>query len=143
MRDQVIMKKRLDALGALWRTVNRYLTWGDYLVIALVLLGASATIPFVHQIAEASGRWAIVRLDGQIVKKLSLAQDTLLTIAGPAGETVIQVQGGRVRVLSSPGPHQVCVRAGWIHKPGESLICLPNHVTIEIPGDSGIDAISR
>ncbi len=137
------MRKQLDALGALWRTTSRYLTWGDYLVIALVLLGALATILFVHQTTEASGRWAIVRLDGKIVKKLSLAQDTLLTVAGPAGETVIQVQGGRVRVLRSPGAQEICMRQGWIHKPGQALICLPNHVTIEIPGDSGIDAISR
>lgn len=127
----------------LLRAVGRYLTWGDYLVIALVLLGAAATIPMVHHGTEASGRWAIVRLDGQIVHQLSLAQDQEVRVAGPAGETVIQVQGGRVRVLRSPGAQEICMRQGWIHKPGQALICLPNHVTIEIPGDSGIDAISR
>ncbi len=127
----------------LLRTVSRYLTWGDYLVIALVLLGTAATIPLLHQTAEASGRWAIVRLDGQIVHQLSLAQDYEVTVTGPAGETVIQVQNGRVRVLRSPGAQEICMRQGWIHKPGQVLICLPNHVTIEIPGDSGVDAISR
>lgn len=137
------MSQRLNALRAFWRTVSRYLTWGDYLVIALVLLGALATIPVLHQAAEASGRWAIVRLDGQIVYQLSLAKDQEITVTGPAGETVIQVQGRRVRVVRSPGSQEICMRQGWIHKPGEALICLPNHVTIEIPGDSGIDAISR
>jgi hypothetical protein len=127
----------------LLRTVNSYLTWSDYLVIALVLLGAAATIPLLHQTAEASGRWAVVRLDGRIVHQLALTQDQEITVTGPAGETVIQVRGGRVRVLRSPGPQEICMRQGWIHKPGEALICLPNHVTIEIPGDSGIDAISR
>ncbi len=125
------------------RTVRRYLTWGDYILIALVLLGALATIPLLHKNAEASGRWAIVRVDGQIVHQLSLAKDQEVTVVGPAGETVIQVQGGRVRVLRSPGAQEICMRQGWIHKPGQALICLPNHVTIEIPGDSGIDAISR
>ncbi len=125
------------------RTVRRYLTWGDYLVIVGVLVGALVTIPLLRETAQASGRWAIVRLDGQIVHQLSLAKDQEVTVVGPAGETVIQVQGGRVRVLRSPGAQEICVRQGWIHKPGEALICLPNHVTIEIPGDSGIDAISR
>ncbi len=125
------------------RAVNRYLTWGDYLVIACVFLGALATIPFLHGTAEVSGRWAIVRVDGQIIHKLSLGQDQEITVLGPAGETVIQVQQGRVRVLRSPGSQEICMRQGWIHKPGQALICLPNRVTIEIPGDSGIDAISR
>jgi hypothetical protein len=125
------------------RTVRRYLTWGDYLVIVGVLVGALVTIPLLRETAQASGRWAIVRLDGQIVHQLSLAKDQEVTVVGPAGETVIQVQGGRVRVLRSPGAQEICMRQGWIHKPGEALICLPNHVTIEIPGDSGIDAISR
>jgi hypothetical protein len=124
-------------------TVRRYLTWGDYLVIVGVLVGALVTIPLLRETAQASGRWAIVRLDGQIVHQLSLAKDQEVTVVGPAGETVIQVQGGRVRVLRSPGAQEICMRQGWIHKPGEALICLPNHVTIEIPGDSGIDAISR
>jgi hypothetical protein len=127
----------------LLHAVNRYLTWGDYLVIALVLFGALVTVPLLRGTAEASGRWAIVRLDGQIVHQLSLAQDQELTVTGPAGETLIQVSQGRVRVLRSPGAQEICMRQGWIHKPGQALICLPNHVTIEIPGDSGIDAISR
>lgn len=130
-------------MNELWRTANRYLTWGDYLVIALVLCGALMTVPLLRQSAEASGRWAIVRLDGQIVHKLSLTQDQEVIVTGPAGETVIQVQSGRVRVLRSPGAQEICMRQGWIHKPGQALICLPNHVTIEIPGNSGIDAISR
>lgn len=130
-------------MSELLRTVNRYLTKGDYFLIALVLLGALATIPLLHQSAEASGRWAIVRLDGQVVHQLSLAQDQEVTVTGPAGETVIRVQNGRVRVVRSPGAQEICMRQGWIHKPGQALICLPNHVTIEIPGDSGIDAISR
>lgn len=130
-------------MNELWRTVHRCLTWGDYLVIALVLCGALAAIPLVRQSAEASGHWALVRLDGQIVHRLSLDHDQEITVIGPAGETVIQVQNGRVRVLRSPGAQEICMRQGWIHKPGEALICLPNHVTIEIPGNSGIDAISR
>jgi hypothetical protein len=130
-------------MSELVRTVRRYLTWGDYLVIVGVLVGALVTIPLLRETAQASGRWAIVRLDGQIVHQLSLAKDQEVTVVGPAGETVIQVQGGRVRVLRSPGAQEICMRQGWIHKPGEALICLPNHVTIEIPGDSGIDAISR
>lgn len=135
------MSERLRAIGLFWRTIGTYLTWGDQVLIGLVLLSAAAAISFLHQTAQ--GQWAIVRLDGKVVEKLSLAKDQELTVIGPLGETVIQVQQGRVRVLKSPGPLQVCVRQGWIQKPGEALICLPNHITVEIPGDSGIDAISR
>lgn len=126
-----------------WRTVNRYLTWGDYIVIGLVLVGAALTIPLLRERAQAAGEWALVRLDGQIVYQLSLSRDGEVTVVGPAGETVVEVRHGRVRVLRSPGAQEICMRQGWIERPGEVLICLPNRVTIEIPGSSGIDAISR
>lgn len=130
-------------MNEFWRTVNRYLTWGDYIVIGLVLLGAAATVSLLRRPVEAGGQWALVRLEGKIVEQLPLTEDREITIIGPAGETVIQVHAGRVRVVESPGPQQVCVRQGWIQKPGEALICVPNRVTIEIPGNAGIDAISR
>ncbi len=129
------------SLRSFGKTVRSYLTWGDQVLIICVLLGIVSVIPFLR--GEPNGRWAILRLEGKVIERLELHKDRKLTIQGPLGETVLEVQQGRLRVLRSPGPQQICVRQGWIQKPGEALICLPNRISVEIPGHSGIDGITR
>ncbi|MBI4712834.1 MAG: NusG domain II-containing protein [Planctomycetes bacterium] len=40
-----------------------------------------------------------------------------------------------VHILHSDCPAQVCVHTGWIKNIGETIICLPNKVLLEIKGD--------
>jgi len=119
----------------------RYLKWGDWLLITGVIAASLLFIPLFH--SAARGRVALVRVGNSIVERLDLNHDQHLVVVGRLGETEIEVKGGRVRVVRSPGPWKLCIRRGWISKPGETLICLPNRVTVEIPGEAGYDALVR
>lgn len=61
----------------------------------------------------------------------STAEDTIV-VSGPIGDTVVQIGDGGARVLSSPGPMQICVKAGRISRSGAWLACMPNRVFISI-----------
>ncbi len=67
-----------------------------------------------------------------------------LSIPGPLGDTVVQIAGGRVRVLSSPCKNKICIQSGAIARPGQWIACLPNRVFVEIRGRSQepVDAYS-
>lgn len=52
--------------------------------------------------------------------------------AGPLGATVVEVEGRRVRVKTSPCPNKCCVRRGWLAAPGETAVCLPNRVAVRL-----------
>ena len=86
----------------------------------------------VHDAGRATQ--ALVFVGKDLIARLDLQEDRKLTVTGPLGETEIEVRDGRVRVVRSPGWRQLCVRRGWISRPGEALICLPNRVIVEIPG---------
>jgi hypothetical protein len=73
---------------------------------------------------QGSGRTWIFPLDAE----------EQVAVAGPLGETVVEIQGGRARVLSSPCGNQTCVAAGHIRRQGEWAACLPNKVLIAIEG---------
>jgi len=65
-------------------------------------------------------------------------------VPGPLGVTVVEFQGGRVHVASSPCPNQTCVASGTIDRPGSYLACLPNQVFVSIQGgaaDEALDAV--
>lgn len=87
---------------------------------------------------------AIVWLEDEPTHHLDLSRDARVSVQGPAGVTAVRVHAGRIRVTASPGARQICVRAGWLQSPGETAICLPNRVIVEVTGeDPRFDAINQ
>lgn len=80
---------------------------------------------------------AIVKRDGQVVTELALNAARRYEVIGAIGTTVIEVQPGRARVLSDPGPRQYCVQQGWLTRANAVAICAPNHVTLQLSGRGG------
>lgn len=77
---------------------------------------------------------------------LPLSKDTSLDVKGPIGITKVEVVNGKAHVVSSPCREKICIRAGFISRPGQWVACLPNRVflSIEGRGDSGseVDAVN-
>ena len=59
-------------------------------------------------------------------------------LTGEGGaENVVEVEPGRIRIVSATCPDQVCVRQGWISDSTVPVVCLPNQVIVEIVGGEG------
>jgi hypothetical protein len=63
-----------------------------------------------------------------------LFPDRTLHIKGSLGESVIEINNGRARFISSPCRGQVCVHSGWLHTSGDIAACLPNRVSLTMLG---------
>ena len=58
-------------------------------------------------------------------------------------EVVIEFDGNRARVIDSPCRDKLCARAGWIERPGDVAVCLPQRVIVEIRGAGrGVDGVA-
>jgi len=69
----------------------------------------------------------------------------IIELEGPLGISVIEAHNGRVRLKEAPeeDPSKICEKTGWISKPGPSIICVPNKISIWIErSNSELDAIS-
>jgi hypothetical protein len=115
-----------------WRSL---LKSGDWMLLlaAGVLVAASYPLLWRGGVADR----AIVKRDGQLVTELALNVARKYEVTGAIGTTVIEVQPGRARVLSDPGPRQYCVQQGWLTRVNAVAICAPNHVTLQLTGRSG------
>ena len=72
-----------------------------------------------------------------------LQPDRILRVAGPLGESIIEVRNGRTRFVSSPCIRQACVHSGWLTHAGEFAACLPNRISLTLVGhDPHFDAIN-
>ena len=105
---------------------------GDWLVAFLgaTLCALSFALAWQSGVAEK----AIVRRGGEVFAELDLARNRRIDVPGPLGITTVAVDKRRVRVVSDPGPHQYCVRQGWLERAGEIAICAPNEVSVQIVG---------
>lgn len=84
-------------------------------------------------------RTALVIVDG-IKRQIDISKDGAVDIID---KFRVEVRSGRIRILSSDCPKQICKHAGWISRPGESLICVPSKIVITISGEERYDAVSR
>ena len=58
-------------------------------------------------------------------------------------EVVIEIEGSRARVIDSPCRDKLCVHAGWLERPGDVAVCLPQRVIVEIRGAGrGVDGVA-
>lgn len=55
-----------------------------------------------------------------------------ITVDGKIGHTSISVEPGRIRVLASDCPDQICVNHGWLKSEAAPIVCLPNELVIRL-----------
>lgn len=105
---------------------------GDWLV---ALLAISATVYAALSLwSPDRPTQAVVRAGGKTVATLPLDRASHFEVSGPLGLTRIEVEPGRARVLSDPGPRQYCVKQGWLTRNGAAAICAPNEVSLQLNG---------
>ena len=105
---------------------------GDWVLTLAAALVVGVSFPLLWSGGQAER--AIVRLDGKVVAEFPLSAPRRYAVAGPLGETLIEIAPGRARVLSDPGPRQYCVQQGWLTRPNAIAICAPNHVSLSLSG---------
>ena len=68
--------------------------------------------------------------------KIELNKNKIIEVKGRLGYLKLEIKKGKVRVIDSPCPKKICVKTGWISKPNQMIICIPNGVIIKILGMS-------
>jgi hypothetical protein len=124
---------------------DRYLTAG---ILGISLL-AAMMILFLRFSVSRSGvnsTQAVIKAQGRTVRTISLSADvksTAFIVNGRIGPATIELEGRRIRIAQAPCHDKICVRQGWIEKPGETIICIPNEIIINIKGVDPLDAVTR
>ncbi len=114
---------------------------GDYVVVAAALVFCAVSIAVLWQ--GGAPDKVMIRAGGQVFAELPLSRAQQVEVPGPLGLTVIDIEPGRARVLSDPGPRQYCVLQGWLTRSGSVAICAPNQVSLMLSGGSaGFDSLN-
>ena len=114
---------------------------GDILAAVLVLLLAAGVAFAYMPRGSVSGTQAEIRLNGEVVRTVSLTEDQIFTIEGKYANE-IEVRDGKIAIVHSDCPGTDCVHTGFVGTPNRSIVCLPNALEIRIlGGESEVDFV--
>ena len=126
----------------------KILTTAD--IILMVGVGVLASV-LAKPWAPVSGvKEVSVWVGGVLHKKLSIKNDGRHAIQGRLGDGVVEIRAGQVKMVEAPCVNQNCVLSGWLKRPGEMSVCVPNEIIVELQGGNPklkkrlpFDAITR
>ncbi len=110
------------------------------IVLIIAVLMAGVVLLFVLRGRNKEGSYVVVMFQNEEKARYSLALDGVYDIND--GKNVIEILDGKVRMHDADCPDRYCVRQGWIEYDGQSIICLPNMITVMVNGgDRTVDFV--
>jgi len=143
----------------LLKIIKTDMKWGDFLIIAVVLLlGFSLWINLVLGFRSTGGSAEIV-VRGEVIAKYNLSNmekdfqsEKLQSLVDEFSEEIsderiiihmsssgidfeLVFEDSKIRFHESNCPDQVCVNTGFVHRTGEIAACVPAGVLVRIVGE--------
>lgn len=113
--------------------------WRD-LVLLGVCLFVSLTIWITVTLLKKDGAYCVVTVAGEEIGRFLLSEDREEIIETENGTNILIIKEGFADITDATCPDGLCVRQRRISKTGESLVCLPNKVTVTVVGaEEGVD----
>lgn len=97
-------------------------------MVALFIVVLTAVLSAVLLLFAGGGTTVTVKQNNKTVYSGDLSDDTTVELEG---NTVV-IKDKTAYVKKADCKNQICVHTGKISKTGESIVCLPNKVTVEI-----------
>lgn len=100
---------------------------GDIVIIVSVAMAFAASLALLIGLS-GQGSTVTVKCNNETVYSEKLSCDATVTL----DTNTVVIKDGIVYMSDASCKNQVCVNSGKISKKGESIVCLPNKVIVEI-----------
>jgi hypothetical protein len=109
-----------------------------FIVVALVSAGAYT----LTRSASYNNRKQVdIYLKGKLYKSLELTEKTnqKIVIDTLPGTNTLVIENGDVFMEDADCLDKICVKTGHIHNPGDTIVCLPHKLVVEIKGEGPVE----
>ena len=119
------------------------LTKGDKFLIVVVIILSLLSLGYVRRYSfSGMDKYISVQVNGEEVKQIMFDSKLVgktINIESKFGYNILELGDEQVRVIEASCPDEIDVKQGYISKVGETIICLPNRMVIEIKGMKDIN----
>jgi hypothetical protein len=98
-------------------------------LLAVSLIGIAA-----FYLIKATDEPLSVRVtrQGETVAVFPLSQDHTEIFSDAAGSNTLEISGGTAKMVEADCPDHICVKTYPISSPGETIVCLPHKLVVEV-----------
>ena len=113
------------------------------LLLGILVFGALVSMGMMIYNKQETGVSVVVTVDGKTYGTYLLSKDAVVKIEGKIGVNTMEIKDNYVRMVDAVCPDLYCVQHEPIHANGETIICLPGTIILEIVGgeESELDSI--
>ena len=120
----------------------------ELILLACLLVLSGVSFLFIRQYQKATTKNAtvVIFVEDKETGRYSLSEDQTIRVTGKDdGENLVVIKGGAVEVKEATCPDKICVHHQKISKNGETIVCLPNRVVVEVQSeeDAEVDATTH
>ena len=106
---------------------------------------AGAILLLVVSLTAHTGETVQIRAAGRVVQTFPLSENRTFEITGVDGGTnLLVIRDGAAWIEEADCPDALCVGMGHIRRVGQSVVCLPHKVVVEVVDggdDTGVDVL--
>ncbi len=117
------------------------------IITALIILLFAVSVCAIYLIKKSAGNdiYAAIYQNNRLVKTIDLTkvrESYSFTVTGDNGcYNVIEVRNGSIGITESSCPDGLCQDMGFISDSLIPIVCLPNHIVINLTDETGSDNI--
>lgn len=106
----------------------------DICLVVAILVVALLCFVFMKVFSSGTGDTVVITIDKEVYKEVSLDENQTIVIEvdGKDGSNTLEVKDGYAKMIDSNCPDHLCEEQHKISKEGETIVCLPNKVVVEV-----------
>lgn len=112
------------------KKMKKTLSRKDIVLMIIIIIVAAAAFLLHNVLKDSSAGTAVIKVNGKIEGTYPLNEDQEIKIND--GSNILRIRNGKAKMIEADCPDQLCVHQKAVSASGESIICLPNRVIVEV-----------
>ena len=110
----------------------------DFLLILIIVATAFLLWIGIVIFAPKDNDCAVISVNSEIIAVLDIQKDGIYEFEGFYYPFTVEIKNSRVHLINASCPDKVCQHTGYISVGGQSIVCLPNKVIIQLKKKEGL-----
>ena len=112
------------------------------IILAVIVIAVAAVGLLLVNVFRTEGSFAVIKIDGKETERYPLSVNTEVVIeTGDNGRNTLVIEDNKAFMKDANCPDKICEGHSKISYKGETIVCLPHKVVIEIVADETTDEL--